>query len=256
MTVATAYFNYQRAGTSNPLYAKGEAPAIETLQQYMLKRWSGQDLGSYGIRPVVGGKSLSTHSFGAAWDWRYENPGIGRAQMLNQVMPFLIDYSKELGIQYIGDYVGCRIWKADRSGDVNGGWKIQPVSSQMGQSWARWLHIEVHPDEWADGAPVEDKIGIGSSLPVPVPPFVPEYGQFSLWPLNPAKPTLRVGSVGDPVRYLQGVLRKGGFGISIDGQFGDITTNFVRFYQGICGLLADGIVGPKTWAFVDQDAVK
>lgn len=253
MTVATAYFNYQRAGTGHPLYNKGEAPAIESLQQYMLKTWGGQDLGSFGVRSVIGGSSISTHAFGAAWDWRYENPGMGRALMLNQALPFLIDYSKELGIQYIGDYVGCRIWKADRSGDVNGGWKIQPVSSQMGQSWARWLHIEVHPDEWADGTSVEDKIGIGGAAPFP--PFIPEYGQFSLWPLA-VKPTIKQGAVGDPVRYLQGVLRKCGFGIGIDGQFGAITTNFVRFYQGIYGLTADGIVGPKTWAKVDVDAVK
>jgi hypothetical protein len=250
MTVATEYFNYQQASTSDPHYAKGPAPAMVDIKEYILKRHGGMDLGLYGIRNIIGGTSKSTHSFGAAWDWRYENPGIGRARMLNEVMPWLINNSQELGIQFIGDYRGCRIWKANRSGDVNGGWKIQPVSSQMGQSWALWLHIEIHPRVWADGRTIEEKLGIGG-----FPPFNPAQGQFSLYPWAPNKPVLKLGAQGDPVAYMQGVMKhKLGWGITVDGQFGNITLSFVRWFQGTRGLTIDGIVGKQTWAAIDAAA--
>lgn len=256
MSIATAYFNYQTANiNTDPHYNKGEAPAITSLRQYVLKQYGGVSLGSFGVRPVRGGTAPSTHAFGAAWDWRYVNADgtglVGRTAMLNTVMPFLINHSAELGIQMIGDYIGCRIWKADRSGDVNHGWKPQsPNAEGMGQAWAGWLHIEIHPSEWSDGRDVATKIGTTG-----MPPFNPAAGQFSLWPLA-AKPAIRLGSAGDVVRYLQGVLRKDGFGVVIDGSFGNQTTQVVRTFQTKHGLTADGVVGPVTWKTVDAIALR
>lgn len=54
--------------------------------------------------------------------------------------------------------------------------------------------------------------------------------------------SLRIGSTGNSVRYLQSVL-----GIKADGQFGPITDRAVRAFQSANGLKVDGIVGPITW---------
>ena len=247
MTISNKFFNWQTAGTSNPRYAQGPSPALVSIKEYVLKRWGGQDLGLYGVRPVRGGTALSSHSFGAAWDWRWQSPGPGRAVVLNEVIPFLINYSLELGVQSIHDYVGGQIWHADRNA-----WRIQTKSSAtgMGYSWATWLHTEVHPDVWDDGRSVEEKLGI-----VEFPPFDPAAGEFSLWPFA-AKPIIRLGAKGDVVRYMQGVMRvKLGYAIGIDGNWGPITNNFVIWFQTSQGLTADGIVGPKTWAKIDQIAL-
>lgn len=243
------YFNWQRATTDHPRYNKGKSPALVDLLDYLLKRWGGQGLGIFNLRSIRGGTSWSTHAFGAALDWRYT--ALGRALMLRMVLPFLIANHKALGIQMIEDYVGCRVWKADRADDVNGGWKMQtPSSTGMGQSWAAWLHIEIHPDFWADDRDVETKLGI-----VAFPPFEPAWGLFSLWPYATNKPVLRQGATGDVVRYLQGVLRcKALLPIGVDGNFGPITAMVVRAFQQAHGLTPDSVVGPKTWAVIDQMA--
>lgn len=53
---------------------------------------------------------------------------------------------------------------------------------------------------------------------------------------------LKLGSKGEDVKTLQRIL-----GINDDGIFGAITENAVREYQHKNGLVADGIVGAKTW---------
>jgi peptidoglycan hydrolase-like protein with peptidoglycan-binding domain len=56
---------------------------------------------------------------------------------------------------------------------------------------------------------------------------------------------LQVGSKGTDVAWVQRAL---GFrGSALDGEFGRVTLREVRDYQGRNGLIADGIVGPRTW---------
>lgn len=56
--------------------------------------------------------------------------------------------------------------------------------------------------------------------------------------------TLKRGSKGSEVKYLQGLLG----GLNPDGAFGPKTESAVKAFQAAQGLKADGIVGPKTWA--------
>lgn len=61
-------------------------------------------------------------------------------------------------------------------------------------------------------------------------------------------PTIRQGARGNITRILQERLNKKGYGTNgIDGIFGAGTTNAVKKIQKNWGLVADGIVGPKTW---------
>jgi peptidoglycan hydrolase-like protein with peptidoglycan-binding domain len=63
---------------------------------------------------------------------------------------------------------------------------------------------------------------------------------------NTSKPalsgSLKIGSSGEVVRYVQSVL-----GIKADGQFGPITDKAVKAFQSANGLKVDGIVGPITY---------
>jgi peptidoglycan hydrolase-like protein with peptidoglycan-binding domain len=61
------------------------------------------------------------------------------------------------------------------------------------------------------------------------------------------RPTLRRGDVGDLVKLVQRRCK-----VDADGLFGAKTEAAVRDFQRIAGLLADGIVGPKTWQKFDE----
>ena len=39
--------------------------------------------------------------------------------------------------------------------------------------------------------------------------------------------------------------------ISVDGYFGDITTEYVKKFQTDCRLTVDGVVGSQTWSYLD-----
>ena len=64
----------------------------------------------------------------------------------------------------------------------------------------------------------------------------------------PAHPTLRKGMSGAAVKELQTLLNKYGYGLTVDGNFGNKTYNALRQYQASNGLTVDGVCGPKTWA--------
>jgi murein DD-endopeptidase MepM/ murein hydrolase activator NlpD len=64
-------------------------------------------------------------------------------------------------------------------------------------------------------------------------------------PAPVTRPTVRAGTTGEDVRYLQTKL-----GITADGIFGRQTQAAVLAYQQASGLVVDGIVGPKTWAAI------
>lgn len=62
-----------------------------------------------------------------------------------------------------------------------------------------------------------------------------------------AKAQLYLGSSGNDVTELQKILNQKGYGLSVDGIFGQKTLSAVADYQRKNGLDDDGIVGEKTW---------
>lgn len=62
-------------------------------------------------------------------------------------------------------------------------------------------------------------------------------------------PMLKKGARGNITRWVQTKLNSLGYNCgTIDGDFGNNTKNGVMAYQRAKGLVADGIVGPKTWS--------
>ena len=65
---------------------------------------------------------------------------------------------------------------------------------------------------------------------------------------SPSNPTLKLGASGASVKTLQQALANAGFSPgAADGQFGPKTAAAVKAFQSAKGLVADGVVGPKTW---------
>lgn len=67
--------------------------------------------------------------------------------------------------------------------------------------------------------------------------------------------SLKYGKKGDQVAQLQKLLNAHGYPIAVDGDFGAKTEQAVVAYQTAKGLIADGIVGDKTWASLQGQAV-
>jgi peptidoglycan hydrolase-like protein with peptidoglycan-binding domain len=64
---------------------------------------------------------------------------------------------------------------------------------------------------------------------------------------------LRLGNWGDDVAILQNILASlGYYNAAIDGIFGPLTRQAVITLQRANGLTPDGIVGPLTYAVIDQ----
>ena len=66
--------------------------------------------------------------------------------------------------------------------------------------------------------------------------------------VNPGYPGhyIQKGATGNSVKFIQQQLK-----VTVDGTFGDKTHVAVEALQSKHGLKVDGIVGPKTWAFLD-----
>lgn len=66
--------------------------------------------------------------------------------------------------------------------------------------------------------------------------------------------TLRRGSKGEDVRYLQQLLNAAGASgrIAVDGSFGAETLAAVKAFQTEHGLASDGVAGPLTWAALEK----
>ena len=78
--------------------------------------------------------------------------------------------------------------------------------------------------------------------------FEGEYSTLAYRRVSSSIPTLQFGNSGISVRVLQRLLLANGYGIGVDGFFGAVTETAVKAFQNRRNLVADGIVGQKTWA--------
>lgn len=146
------FYNWQKPTKADYLKFRKESPNLVAINDGLCKMFGGTNIGIYNKRDIRGGGAPSSHSFGAALDWRYPTRKAGLA-----AIRFMIDNSLEFGIQAIHDYVGSTIWRSVREGG-KAGWQKQPADSNgMGQSWAKWLHIETTKSEWANSRRIDNR---------------------------------------------------------------------------------------------------
>lgn len=108
---------------------------------------------------------------------------------------------------------------------VKAGDTLSSIAAKFGTTWQALAKLNKLPDA--------NRLEVGQRLLVAKTP-----NQHSH-----STPTIRLGAKGSAVTDLQKHLK-----ISADGVFGPKTDKAVRSFQGSNGLVADGIVGAKTWA--------
>ncbi|EST38741.1 hypothetical protein N566_05860 [Streptomycetaceae bacterium MP113-05] len=83
----------------------------------------------------------------------------------------------------------------------------------------------------------------------PPPPDIAPQGQAGTCLTTAAQPLLREGSSGPAVQKAQCSLNLALTGAPIpeDGDFGPVTDEATRRFQGCAGLTVDGVIGPQTW---------
>jgi lysozyme len=173
----------------------------------------------------------------------------------------------------LGHSIGCKGWNGNSfhievEGRYNG--KMHDYKSGPGlNNWdvSAWAQAEIL--EWMGWQPTNDRIVLhkegltGHDCPGVVPKdwiisrikmagsFAPETPKPTPEPVkpHPGRATIKQGASGGEVPVLQRWLKTKGYYTSlVDGDFGPKTDSAVRLAQKALGLVADGIVGPKTWA--------
>jgi hypothetical protein len=248
MAIEVTFHNWQTHQPEDDARYDRCSPNLVALGTDLGKRFQMTNNGCYIERDIRSGSSPSSHSHGAATDRNWPD----RLIAVSKILPFLIDNSRELHVQAIHDYFGCRIWRAGRTSNIGEAhtlwWRKQtPSSSGMGQSWARWFHIETTESGWADSRPITDRLG-GVVLPPPDPTPVPPGGISVVFTR-----TIKPGDSGPDVGFVQTVLRAPGSPtgnklIIVDGKYGPQSVQAVKNVQAFTGLVADGIIGPRTQA--------
>lgn len=180
MTVSTdPYYHWSSRSDWNTPPFNDCSPNLRSILGYLTRHFGGKTLGCHNDRTVAGSSTMSSHAWGAALDYL---PDGGNVVLTAQVAPFLIQWSKELGINTIHDYVHQLMWKP------NGGW----VHASIGSAGGQWGHIETTPAMWGETRSVEDRISGTPHLP-PGPGYNPANHDYGLYPLNKNKPSLGPG---------------------------------------------------------------
>lgn len=152
MTFAPAFHDWQ-VGPQPDRHSC--SPNLRLILDTMASKWPGlTNQGCFGVRTIRGGIAPSSHTYGAAIDVGFP-VALLEQPVEAEVIPWLIAWSEELGIDAVHDYRRCRIWRAGRTNDENHActlwWKAQRPSgvTGMGQTWANHLHLEVTPEAWS-----------------------------------------------------------------------------------------------------------
>lgn len=150
-------------------------------------------------------------------------------------------------------------WPADAQlGVLSMAWAMGPA---FGQSWPTFRRA-VGANDWRAAAQNCRMSEAGNPGLVPrndadeelfgnAAVAVEEGLDFSVLQYQPPRPTLRAGSSGADVEYLQKTLVNAGYAVDVTGIFDAATGDAVREVQAANGLPADGLVGPKTWSVLD-----
>lgn len=158
MTINHTFTDWRPVPLGEPF--NRDSPALQQLLLATGRRYGCRSLGCYHQRPVRGSSAPSVHSWGAAIDIGYR--GSRDANVREMLCGYLVGNSAEWGVSAVHDYVGQRIWRAGRTNDASeacsGWWRAQRRDSHgMGQTWAKWLHVEVTRSGWMDPRSESDR---------------------------------------------------------------------------------------------------
>jgi hypothetical protein len=221
--------------------APGKRAGFERLVKLLCDNFGLWNNGTWGVRTMRGKQNPSVHGTGRAGDlsWRQmKNKGSGNYQDAIRMMDFLVENADILGVEAVFDYYPApwgRGWKCDR-----GAWQVYDKKAFSGSPGGDWVHVEIS-NQFADDPAHYDRVfaQLLGAVPTPAPAPAPAPAAGVPYPGQP----VRNGSRNEAARLVQEKV-----GAKADGWFGPSTERRVKAWQSAHGLLADGIVGPKTWA--------
>jgi hypothetical protein len=134
----------------------GKLAGTEKFVDLCKRRWGFTNLGTFVVRNIRGGKTLSTHSLGVAGDIGYPKTRAGRAQA-KEAWDWFIEHSEALGLCELHDYAYGdfgRGWRCSR-GEGQKGVKIFTATDNAGSIGGAWLHFELEMDLAKDAKALE-----------------------------------------------------------------------------------------------------
>ena len=144
----------------------GKLAGTEKFVDLCKRRWGFTNLGTFVVRNVRGGKTLSTHSLGVAGDVGYPKTRAGRAQA-REAWDWFIEHSEALGLCELHDYAFGDYGRGYRCsrGEGQKGVKIFTATDNAGSIGGAWLHFELEMDLAKDAEALEDA---WRALPKPI----------------------------------------------------------------------------------------
>jgi hypothetical protein len=134
----------------------GKLAGTEKFVDLCKRRWGFTNLGTFVVRNIRGGKTLSVHSLGVAGDVGYPKTRAGRAQA-KEAWDWLIEHSEALGLCELHDYAFGDYGRGYRCsrGEGQKGVKIFTATDNAGSIGGAWLHFELEMDLAKDAKALE-----------------------------------------------------------------------------------------------------
>ena len=134
----------------------GKLPGTEKFVDLCKRRWGFTNLGTFVVRNIRGGKTLSVHSLGVAGDIGYPKTRAGRAQA-KEAWDWFIEHSEALGLCELHDYAFGDYGRGYRCsrGEGQKGVKIFTATDNAGSIGGAWLHFELEMDLAKDAKALE-----------------------------------------------------------------------------------------------------
>lgn len=199
-------------------------------------RWPNRDRAADGVMgDAAHQRRKSDHNDGNAFDLTHDPADGVDCEVLSRLV-----ISDKRVTYVIWDR---QIYNRDRAAE---GWRPytgpNPHTHHMHVSIQTAARNDLSPWPWSPGAmhapSLPNQLVVGNAAP----PY-------------PGTP-LRIGSQGTHVRTVQQRLKEHGWGITVDGFFGPRMHQAVVAFQREKHLVADGVVGPKTWAALWKDLAR
>ena len=134
----------------------GKLAGTEKFVDLCKRRWGFTNLGTFVVRNIRGGKTLSTHSLGVAGDIGYPKTRAGRAQA-KEAWDWFIEHSEALGLCELHDYAFGDYGRGYRCsrGEGQKGVKIFTATDNAGSIGGAWLHFELEMNLAKDAKALE-----------------------------------------------------------------------------------------------------
>jgi hypothetical protein len=134
----------------------GKLAGTEKFVDLCKRRWGFTNLGTFVVRNIRGGKTLSTHSLGVAGDIGYPKTRAGRAQA-KEAWDWFIEHSEALALCELHDYAFGDYGRGYRCsrGEGQKGVKIFTATDNAGSIGGAWLHFELEMDLAKDAKALE-----------------------------------------------------------------------------------------------------